>query len=152
MTSPNTRPHVVVAAICESVLTEVDNVLSAIRIIDTITSRPRPEAPPDSTPPFLAHQFWYLLCLRGETTGEHPVRIVLENPKGEPHEFVNQPMSFDSEQDTGGFGGANFALHMNVVLGEPGIYWFRSYWHEELIASSPLRVVIERQATSTGTP
>lgn len=146
---PNDTPFVIVSAICEGVLTEVDNVVSAIRIVDKVTSKlPPPEMIPAGVKPMARQQLWYLLMLRGIADGKHHVRIALESPSGEQQNYVDEETNFESEATE--IGGANFALHLNLGLTEIGYYWFRTYWDGTLIANAPLLLIFEDQAgTST---
>ena len=58
MAKPDTGPHVQLAAICEKVLEDKDNVLSLIRVVDQVTQPAMGDEVPEAMPPF-----WFVKAL-----------------------------------------------------------------------------------------
>lgn len=132
---PNTKPLVQVAAVCEKVLQEKDNVLSAIRLVDTfyLLNEPPPNLPADIKP---GAQVTALVCLKsGDITGEHQIEIKMRNPSGETKAVGKWPVILN-----GGEHGANLTINMVISAVEYGLWWFDVIWEGEVLTSIPLKL------------
>ena len=130
MTAENDLPFVNVAAFCESLLTEKDDVQSAIRIIDRI-QRPAGAPPPAGA---FAFPVWYLLILRsGSVTGEHEITLTLDRPNGTSAKVMSQLAIFN-----GGGHGVSLAIRLAIQMEAEGIYWLRAAFDGKSLASSGL--------------
>lgn len=120
-----TRPSPLIAAamICERVIEEKEGVLSAIRIVDTITI---PKIPWPVT-------LSVLVSLKsGAARGKHTLKLVLRTPSGkEPKEVPQFPLFFEGEER-----GTNVVVNFVLQASEEGLYWFdvlidekKNYWY-----------------------
>lgn len=134
----NTKPWVIVAAFCEKLLIEKDDVSSAIRIVDqyTIPSELPTGAPPDALPEILVQG---LISLRsGDVVGTQKVKLIMENPLGERKELSPEggwPAVF-----TGGEHGVNIRLQFMLGVKNYGLCWFDVICDDELLTRMPLRL------------
>ncbi len=143
MTTPaNELPFVNLAAFCENVLTEADNVQSAIRVIDQITHVSIGSDPTEKMPPF-QRVIWYLLILRaGGVTGEHEISLELYRTDGTVVTLLKQTAEFEGDEK-----GVSFALQIGLEVKNEGLVWLRSYFDGTPLSSSPLRITYQTAAT-----
>jgi hypothetical protein len=146
VSSPETTgPHLVVAALCEKVLTEADGVLSVIRIVDRITqSATGPEAP-DEMPPFILDTLTMLVALRSDQArGRYGIKIRPEAPGGFQMPSAEQGIHLQS-----GPSGTNLILPLVVPISTEGVYWFDIFLtgpapqRERLLTRVPLEIVYQ---------
>ena len=146
----NTKPYVQVASVCERVIQESDGVISAIRLVDTLTVQtiaiPKsPEAPQEGHPVNAVQLFdlHVLVMLKaGELAGDFRIALQMRDPKGKVVRLpVDAPVVFK-----GGDG-----VNLNFKFGLPnngpeGQYWFDVLWSGEILTSIPL--MLKRAAES----
>ena len=122
----NTRPFVSLACICERVLREHDNVVSAIRIVDiyTITevARPIPKNVKIEGMPVQVIDLTVLVSLKaGNIVGPSKGGITIRSPDGKSSQLpTDWAMNFRGAED-GASLVARFAMPLSAVA---GLYWF----------------------------
>ena len=143
-------PFVTCAAICEQVIEGKDNVLSAIRFIDTITLIPFQTGPtiePSQGRAGLANllDFTFLVSLKsGDYQGRGKLRIDIKTPTDRP--VPSKELEIDL---AGGHAGHNVVLRGNIAPPENGLYWFEVYFDNRLLTRSPLNVRIGSGSPTT---
>jgi len=137
----NTKPFVTVACICEQVLEEPDGVMSAIRIVDTVTIGP--PMPPDFVLPQSGIQGVVtvkgLIALKsGDVVGNGKVELVMHSSTGEV--VTLSPEDGWPVVMKGGEHG--FQIKINFVLGVKnfGLIWFDVTWNGEVLTRFPLKL------------
>jgi hypothetical protein len=135
----NTKPYVNVACICEKVLQEKDNVLSAIRLVDTYYLQPPPLMPEGITG---AVDLSALVLLKsGDVTGKSELGIQIRAPSGRVIELPEKwPVLLN-----GGEHGVNFVMKFTMPVREFGLHWFDVVWQGEVLTSFPLKLVLGPQ-------
>jgi hypothetical protein len=131
---PNTKPLVAVATLCEQILEEKDNVLSAVRVVDTYYVDPPPDLPAGKV---AGINLKLLLSLKsGDLMGSHEVRLVLRAPTGKSTEFHKQQIVLK-----GGEHGVNLKIRFAMPVKEFGLYWFDVLYGDDVLTSIPLKLV-----------
>jgi hypothetical protein len=127
------KPFVNVATICEKVLIEKDNVLSAIRIFDVLNVSSA-SMPPDTAIPLTA-----LIMLRaGEFRGEAEISIAIETPDGKRHPIPQKwPLLFE-EQSAGG----NLVINFPLAVRHIGLSWVEVLCNGELLTKFPIKLQV----------
>lgn len=130
----NPKPWVNVAAFCEKVLIERDGVVSAIRIIDTITVLESPPPPAGLALPVSA----IVVLKSGDVVvGESHVSLVLEEPDGTRKPFPEKfPVIFLGAEQ-----GVNVVANFALPAQKFGLYWVEIIWNDELLTRIPLKLV-----------
>ncbi len=133
----DTGPYVSVAAFCERVLQEKDNVLSAIRIIDQINVQAQGGAAPDDLPAGSTIQSTLLVMLKaGDARGPQTIQVVVEDPVGTRRESPEQSVIFSP----GPAGGVSVIIPMAIQLSSAGLYWADILINHRLVSRVPLGV------------
>lgn len=135
-------PYLAAALLCEKVLVEKDEVLSAIRIVDRIIHTARAEI----MPPLNVDLRLLLVFKSGPAHGSRNVTVRLAQPSGRVQQPVMLPIFLE-----GGDGdrGANLLIEVRFQALEDGLYWFDILLNEELITRVPLRIVYQRLTVGT---
>jgi hypothetical protein len=134
----NARPYLAGAFICEKVLREKDDVLSAIRIVDTFFIEEH--ALKHAGELEAGVPINVLLMLKsGDIVGESVVRLKVRSPSNKTVEIVNDfAISLK-----GGESGAN--LHITILIRlkdqEFGLFWIDVFWNGEVLTSIPFKLV-----------
>src|SRR5437879_4727560 len=123
MATPNTKPYVAAATVCERVLQEPDGVFSASRIVDVLTMKAIPLAKPRNLPAGAqvvdAVQIMDLVLLimlrAGSVSGEHRIRIALQDPN---EKSVPLPLD-ESPVVLKGNDGVNLTLRFGLPFNAP---------------------------------
>lgn len=139
------RPYLTAALLCEKVLQEVDGSISVIRLADRIGYRlvGTPAGSPEETKP--AVQISGLVSLKsGPVTGEHVVKVFVENPIGKRQEIHSLPVTFMGKDH-----GQNLILNMVLGIEHDGLYWFDVVFDEEVLTRIPLMVAHESEPIQT---
>lgn len=133
-------PYLQAAFFCERLLEEADGVMSAIRIVDTITQgeeqTPHPEMPPVNLTLFIAFK-------AGQARSQYDLKVAMKAPAGRssthPTERHTQTILFDGAGHVG-------AIIMPVasIADQVGAYWFSVVLDGRLVTRLPLRVVSAR--------
>ena len=135
---PNTKPLVALACFCENVLTEKDDVVSAIRIVDTYTIPPLPdgvEVPPDAARGLIILRG--LISLKsGDVIGSATIRLFMNRVTGERVQ-IGPAEGFHVEM-IGGHHGVNLNLQIPLAVKNFGLVWFDVVWGDEVLTRMPL--------------
>ena len=144
---PISKPEVGAAVFCEKVLEQKTGVLSAIRIIDTITVSGTILGQPAVAPITL-----FVLLRAGDTSGEYKLTLRGFKPSGAPIKLTTSPegemltppidVILDSETRLV----ANVVFNLNVAFVENGWYRFEVLVDGERLTSVPLRLKREDRA------
>jgi len=142
---PNPLPYVTAAFLCERILQEKDDVISALRIIDRLQYRL--EGAPQDTKPMLNLQA-LIMFKSGPVTGEHDVKIIVENPRGDRKEVYALKVVLNGKDH-----GQNIIMNMGLGVEHDGLYWFDVVFDADVLTRIPLTVTalpqqeqIEKQA------
>ena len=128
------KPLVAVACLCEKILQEKDNVLSAIRMIDTVFVEQVPQNLPEGMK--AGFQMSALISLKsGAVTGEQQIAITLRTPSGEKRSVGEWDVVFN-----GGEHGVNFTVSLLMSGSEFGLFWLDVIWRNEVLTSVPIKV------------
>lgn len=126
------KPYVAVATLCEKVLQEKDNVVSLVRIVDTVKFAVVPGQG--------AIRLTLMVMLRsGEAIGRYEVRFVMRKPSGEQQELAVAP----TIELTGNEHGANIQADLLLRATEIGLHWFDVLVDGEKLTSVPLRLLLQ---------
>jgi|SRR5271165_485727 len=137
----NPHPYITAALLCDKVLAEGNGTLSIIRIADragyqAIGVDGTPAIPPGARPVF---QLSGLVALKaGPVTGEHVIKIVVENPLGKRTELHSFNVTFMGRDH-----GQNLILNMVIGIEHDGLHWFDVLFDEELLTRIPLVIAPE---------
>jgi uncharacterized protein DUF6941 len=134
-----TGPYVIIAAFCERVLDEKDNVISLIRVIDRFTVNAQGPEAPDALPPGTIETTLVVLLKRGEARGGQRFQVVVEYPDGSRREGPEVQINFPGGPESG----ANVVLPMQLPVESAGVYWAEVLVNGRLMARTPLSVVYE---------
>jgi hypothetical protein len=130
----NALPYVQVAAFCELVLKESDGVISAVRIVDTLSVE-KPSSPEEEGKK--AVRIHALVALKsGAVKGPKTIKMFITTPSGVKAYPVEMPAIFEGD-------GAGVTLHVIFALqpsGE-GLYWCDVLVDEACVTRMPLRIV-----------
>ncbi|MCJ7515673.1 MAG: hypothetical protein MUO89_06880 [Dehalococcoidia bacterium] len=132
-------PHLNIATFCEQVIEEKSGVLSLIRIVDRINITASGPTVPDNMPPYTLKWYLVLAMKSGEARGTSTVKIEPELPSG-----IRQPPLSLSIHFEGGNRGPNLITQINMVLKEPGLYWFRIYLDDKFLTQIPVEVIFSK--------
>lgn len=132
---PNTKPLVAVAAVCERVLAETDNVFSAIRLVDIFYIPPPPPGLPADIPQG-ADLTLFISLKSGDLVGAFDMRVTLRTPTGKVAEVHRGPMNLK-----GGEHGVNMRVRFVMPATEFGLYWFDVWFEEDVLTSIPFKLV-----------
>jgi hypothetical protein len=144
----NTQPFVAVACFCENVLQEKDEVLSAIRIVDTYYLPPLPEGIelPDGLRGVI--MLTGLISLKaGDVTGPGTIGLVMNKVTGERAE-ISPPGGWPVVLN-GGEHGANVRMQIPLGVKNFGLVWFDVLWNGEVLTRIPLKL---QQGEKPGPP
>src|ERR1700682_2171974 len=116
-----TLPSVTAALICERVLTEKDDVLSAIRVFDRLMYMPLPA---DIGTADARLQFTYLVMLRRgfATESKYQVTVVIRAPSGREIHPTDTPLEIEFAGDDPD-AGVNLQIGMRLKPSEEGPHW-----------------------------
>jgi len=130
-------PLVTAALICERVLVEKDEVVSAIRVFDRVLY----QVPSPPAQPAVACVFFVALK-RGDTKEDaFDVRVIVRSPSGravEPKIEIPMKLQFPTKDPDAGVN-----LHIQLVLSpsEEGLYWMELLISDSVRARTPLRLI-----------
>lgn len=128
------KPYVNAAFICETILTEKDNVHSAIRIVDQFFIH---EGPKLSDEVAAGVNMNFLLTLKSEGPSDGEIAIKMRTPSGKIKELPRKyPIKIKG-------GEAGSALNIRLALGlkEYGLFWFDVLWNGEVLTSVPFNLI-----------
>lgn len=131
-------PIVTAALICERVLIEKDDVVSAIRIFDRLVYVP----PPAGIEPGVARiPFMFLVMLkRGNAASRnHEISVAIKPPSGNESRAMPEPLKveFAGEDPDAG---VNLQIGIQLTPSEEGLYWIELMIDGQLSARTPFRL------------
>jgi hypothetical protein len=132
------RPLLAAAFLCERVLQEKDDVLTAIRIIDTLYVSIPPNLPPEAKPVI---QITALLGFKKASPSseieKHQATVRLRSPLGKEIPENSRDLFFQP----GDIAGANLILNINMEVEEFGLFWLDVSVDGELVTRIPFRLL-----------
>lgn len=132
-------PYIQVAAFAERVLEERGEVLSLIRVIDSINVQAHGANAPDELPATDQINVSLVLMLKsGDARGRHPLTIEIETPVGHTLPAQTIDATFD-----GGVRGVQLVLAFLLDAVE-GTFWFHVKIHDRVVTRMPLTVTYQR--------
>jgi hypothetical protein len=134
-TADNDAPPLLAAAlICERVLQETDNVLSLIRVVDTVTLPPEPVPAKDE---LVGLPLSVLLLFKtGDARGKRQILVTLVKPSGAKEPAVLVEYDFGSPEE----GGHNVHMPVRLKWEQEGLYHFDVVLGGTQLTRIPLRV------------
>ena len=145
--APHTGPFLQLACFCEKVITDNENVLSLIRIVDKVTQTATGVDVPEQMPPFVISDLKLVMSLKaGEARGRYALKLRPEDPSGSqlpPFEVAVQLIS--------GNQGVNVITDMQLAVQHEGVYWFDIFFvpgagaEDWLLTRIPLEVQYQPQ-------
>jgi hypothetical protein len=131
------KPHLSIAALCESALIEKDDVLSGIRFIDRVTIGTGSEVSLQDISS-LALSVWAIISFKsGPARGDRVLELVANTPSGRRRELIpSHTVNFKGE-DTG----ASIRVQVHLVGIEVGLYWIDVLLDGETYTRMPLRII-----------
>jgi hypothetical protein len=133
-------PYIQAALLCEKILQQMNGSLSIINIADKLGYRTE-GFPPGYKPALVLTG---LVALKsGPIVGDHTVKVVVENPRGERKEIFSNVFNFLGKDH-----GQNVILNLTLGIVQDGIYWFDVFFEEDLLTRIPLIVAQELEQTS----
>ncbi|HBI44131.1 MAG TPA: hypothetical protein DDY78_14955 [Planctomycetales bacterium] len=146
-------PYLAAAIFCETIIEDKqDNVLSAIRIIDTFTMTLAASTPPDvpSEKNRLPVNVNGLLIFKtgSSTKKTHALRIVMQSPSGKRGKVLEETIPFPPEPQAS----ANVRLATTIAVKEGGLFWMDVFLDTKRLARMPLMIHIQRQELAPHSP
>ena len=138
-------PYLQIAALCEHVLEERDNVLSIIRIVDRITLSTSDPRAPAAMPPVPVNVRLVIALKSGFARGRFDVKIGVVAPSTHVLAELSLPVLLEGEER-----GANIVMPVSFSAEEEGLYWFEVRLGDRLLTRVPLRLIYSR--VSMGSP
>ena len=142
-TTNSTGPYLNAALLCEKVLQEKDEVISAIRLVDRITLTAHASSSPETLPPLPVSLYALISFKSGNAKGRHTLKWVAETPSG-----IRLPEQLLSVHFDGDDRGVNLVLNINMIVNQEGVYWFDIILEDQLITRIPLRILYQRVGQS----
>jgi hypothetical protein len=129
-------PFVNVAAFCDRVLDEKDNVISLVRVIDRITIQATGPEAPDALPPGMIQTTLVVVLKAGEARGNQVVQVNLEYPDGGHRGGPEVAINFPGGPETG----ANIVMPVAFEATSAGVYWAHVLVNRRPVARVPLKI------------
>lgn len=130
-------PYVTVAAICNEVLQEKDNVLSLIRVVDRVGYTYAAGGGSDAWPPFTSPLTLVLIMKAGDAAGRRfALKLRPVSPDGTVIGESELPFEF---ADTPNYS-ATFVVKLAVTFIQPGVHWIDVLLDDGLLTRIPLQV------------
>jgi hypothetical protein len=137
----NPHPYITAALLCDKVLAEQNGTLSIIRLADRagyqqITVPGGLQGIEGARPVF---QLSGLIALKsGPVTGEHTIKVVVENPLEKRTEIHSVNLTFMGRDH-----GQNIILNMIIGIEHDGLHWFDVLFDGDILTRIPLVVAPE---------
>jgi hypothetical protein len=130
-------PLVTAALICERVLVEKDEVVSAIRVFDRVFYQVSP--PPGQTG--IVCTFLVVLKRGKASQDRYELRVIIRLPSGresEPMKDIPITVEFPATEEDSGIN-----LHIGFMLtpSEEGLHWIELLSGDRVLARTPLRLI-----------
>ena len=141
---PKARPYVQVAALCERVLTEKDNVQSLIRIVDCFAvATPPTDLLPEGATPIISMQLVVALKGCGELQGDYEVTIQLRGPT-KVNELAKVKVSFTGDHAHG----TNILMNVALGVSNYGDCSFDVLWYGDLLTRVPFKLIPQTNSSA----
>ena len=130
-------PYVTAALICERVIQEKDEVLSAIRIVDSVEIRIQttPNTKTQGVVPGV--QLTGLISIKsGPFKGKGVISIDGESPSGKVQRLADFPVDLKGDEN-----GQNVILNIAIASQEDGLHWFNVRFNDSFLTRIPLKLV-----------
>jgi hypothetical protein len=139
-------PYLAAALFCEKVLTETDNVLSAIRVVDTVNLTPFPDRPAAGM--IIPLPITLLVMIKtGNAQGEQEILLRVVPPSGKGEEVGKWQFVLTSPPESG----VAFKVPVSLRWEGEGVYWVELSRGDTLFARAPLRVnLLQPEAPAEG--
>ena len=137
---PEGGPYLQAAFFCERLLEEADGVLSAIRIVDTVTLQ---GGSPSDAETATVNLTLLIAFKAGQARGTFDLVVEMEEPGRSPSDAPvrhTQTILFDGADH----GGVTVIMPLALVVDQESVPWFRASLDERLVTRLPLRVVSNR--------
>jgi hypothetical protein len=140
---PKPLPFIGAAFVCERIIREKDDVLTAMRIVDTfyVDVENLQNLAKDTTP---VAQLTALISVRaGSALGDSEIRVSLRRPDGSVR-AIDQgfPVSLSAPES-----GANVIVTMGVAANVLGLHWIDVLWNGQPLTSIPFRLLPKGEQT-----
>jgi hypothetical protein len=120
---------------CERVLVEQDNVISAIRLVDTVTVNV-PTGLPGKAVPVI--KLWAVIYFKsGEAPGGYTLTLKIRNPDGKSSP-LGEPMPIHLR---GGSHGVQTGIELQLAVERFGLFWIDVLLDGEPVTAMPLTLV-----------
>jgi hypothetical protein len=140
-------PFLAGAFFCESIMEDVNKMLSAIKILDTVSFWLSPDAPedmPSKEHPISISQNFLLMFKTGDAPGKHDLKLVLQQPDGKKRELLTREIEMSKDPS----GGANVKTAATLQLYTQGLYWVEVILDGKRLTKVPLRFLVQRLPSS----
>jgi len=139
-------PYVVAFVICENALIETDNVLSAVRIVDTATFG-TDQVPPVGQSLVLSSLDMVLILKAGDARGERTFRLRLITPEPVEHYSETWTHIFTAPPESG----QSMRLRpVSIVWAGEGLYYFEVVAENSVLARTPLHIKLAQAESEAG--
>lgn len=129
------RPYLIAALLCDRVLQEENGTVSIIRLADRLGYQTM--GLPEGTKPGM--QLQGLVAVKsGPVTGNHVIKVFIENPNGKRQEILAYPVTFMGKDH-----GQNIIMNLAFGIEVDGLYWFDVVLDDEVLTRIPLTIVQE---------
>lgn len=137
-------PYVKAALLCENLIEGKDNVLSLIRVVDTINHVEASPNPPAELPPFTYPLVLLVSLVAGDAIGRVDVRIDVRGPSGLKTTLCSLPVQFLNSSNT-----QNLIIQAPFQFTKEGPHWFEIYLgdSQEPLTMVPLNINYGRVQT-----
>jgi len=136
------KPYLAAAFLCERVLQEKDDVLSVVRIVDTLYVSVPENLPPNEN---AAIQITLLLSFKKASPGieveKHQAVLRIHPPSGEPKDPIGTTDFFFKQDE---LAGSNLIINMGLGIKEFGLFSLDVFVDGELMTRIPFRL-LEKQ-------
>jgi hypothetical protein len=132
-------PYLGMAILCERVLQEKDNVLSAIRIVDKIIQTTIGADSVEMMPPVTINLFAIISFKSGRSGGKYNFKLVSTTPSNEKMQEYTIPLVLEKNGKS-----ANVIINLNLLVKEEGLYWFDVLLNDKFITKIPLHIEYQR--------
>jgi hypothetical protein len=136
---PPGGPYVRAAFLCERLLTEKDDVLTAVRLVDKFWT----EFPADADDiglPTIVNATMLVSFVAGDVHGDHVASVRALSPSGQavgggfPSDI---PLNFPQRADAV----LNLIFQLHLSMKDAGVYWFEVSLDGEVVTRVPMRIV-----------
>lgn len=132
---PAALPWVTVAAVCENLLQEKDNVFAVVRVVDRFNIHTPSEIPPGAAGK-LAMNAMVAVKAGDAPAGHHVIRIVINYPNGTTKPLPDFPCELNGDPAHG----YTLGISLDLEVKEFGLHWFDVLWDEQVLTRIPFTI------------